>query len=78
MYFQFAYFCSAAPFDIIFGVVRYIIKHLFYETAWSILFWNNANDVTSLVKAHREYSPVARILHTKFDYACDVIFMVSK
>ena len=25
------------------------------------------NDVTSLVKVHREYSPAARILHTKFD-----------
>ena len=50
-----------------FGVVRYIIKHLFYESAWSILFWNHANDVTSLVKIHREYSPAARILHTKFD-----------
>ena len=49
-----------------FGVVRYIIKHLFYETAWSILFWNHANDVTSLVKVHREYSPAARILHKKF------------
>ena len=31
--FQFAYFCSVATYDIIFGVVRYIIKHLFYETA---------------------------------------------
>ena len=42
------------------------------ETAWSILFWNHANDVKSLVKvhreySHREYSPVGRILHTKFD-----------
>ena len=27
---------------------------------------------------HREFSPAARILHTKFDWACDVIFMVSK
>ena len=50
-----------------FGVVRYIIKHLFYETAWSILFLNHANDVTSLVKVHKEYSPAARILHTKSD-----------
>ena len=61
-----------------FGVVRYIIKHLFYETAWSILSWNHANDVTSQVKVHREYSPEAHILHTKSDQACDVIFMVSK
>ena len=61
-----------------FGVVWYIIKH-FYETAWSILFWNHANDVRSLIKVHREYSPGARILHTKFvsypnlidDYAQD-------
>ena len=51
----------------IFGVVRYIMKYLFYETAWSILFWNHANDVTNLVNVHREYSPAARILHTKFD-----------
>ena len=49
------------------AVVRYIIKHLFYETAWSILFWSHKDDVTSLVKVHREYSPAARILHTKFD-----------
>ena len=25
------------------------------------------NDVTSLVKVHREYPPAACILHTKFD-----------
>ena len=31
--FQFAYFCNVATYDIIFGVVWYIIKHLFYETA---------------------------------------------
>ena len=67
MHFHSAYFCSVATYDIIFGVVQYIIKHLFYETAWSILSWNHANDVTSLVKVHREYSPAAGILHTKFD-----------
>ena len=39
----------------IFRVVMYIIKQLFYETAWSILFQNHANYVTSLVKIHREY-----------------------
>ena len=50
-----------------FAAVRYIIKHLFYETAWSIPFWKHKNDVTSLVKVHREYSPAARILHTKFE-----------
>ena len=34
MHFQFDYFCSVATGDIIqFGVVQYIIKHLFYETA---------------------------------------------
>ena len=32
-HFQFAYFCSVATHDITFGVVRHIIKHLFYETA---------------------------------------------
>ena len=57
MHFQFDYFCSVATYDIIFGVVRYIIKHLFYEIA--------SNDVKSEVKVHREYSPAARILHTK-------------
>ena len=31
-----------------------------------------------VVKIHREYSPAARILHIKFDWARDVIFMVSK
>ena len=36
------------------------------------------SDVTSIVKVHREYSPVARNLDTEFDQACDVIFMVSK
>ena len=78
MHFQFDYFCSFVTYDIIFGVGRYIIKHLFYETAWPILFWNHKNDVTIPVKVQREYSPAARILHTKFDKACDVIFMVSK
>ena len=59
--------------------VWYVIKHfIFHETAWSILFWSHKNDVTNLVKVHKEYSPAARILHTKFDQACDVIFMVSK
>ena len=61
-----------------YGVARYIVKHLFYETAWSILFWNHTNYIISLVKVQREYSPVARILHTKFDKTCDIIFMVSK
>ena len=31
-----------------------------FTTAWSILFWNQKNDVTSLVKVNREYSHVAR------------------
>ena len=30
------------------------------------------------IKIHREYSPAAGILHTEFDQACYVIFMVSK
>ena len=51
----------------IFSVVWYIMKQLFYETAWSVPFWNHNNDVTSLVKVHTEYSPAARVLHTKFD-----------
>ena len=45
---------------------------VYYKTLilWNsliILFWNHTNDVTSLVKVHREYLPAARILHTKFD-----------
>ena len=36
------------------------------ETAWSILFYHKNDDI-SLVKVHREYSPAARIIHTKFD-----------
>ena len=67
MHFQFAYFCSVATYDIFVGVDGYIIELLFYETAWSMLFWNQENDVTSPVKVHREYSPAGRILHTKFD-----------
>ena len=50
--------------------VWYIGKHLFYETAWSILCWSQKNDVTSLVKV--------RILHTKFDHLCNVISKASK
>ena len=33
-----------------FTVVQHVIKRLFYETAWSMLFWSHKNDVTSLVK----------------------------
>ena len=36
------------------AVAWYMIKHLFYETAWSILFWNHKNGVISLVKIHRD------------------------
>ena len=31
-----------------------------------LYYFENKNDVTNLVKIHREYSPAARILHTKF------------
>ena len=68
MHFRFDYLWSVTTYDIIFAdVVRYIIKHLFYETAWSIQFWSHKNDITSLVKIHGEYSPAACIVHTKFD-----------
>ena len=77
MYIHFDYFCSITT-QLFAAVVRYIIKHLFYETAWFILFWSHKNDVTSLVNVHRGHSPAARILHTKFDWACDVIFVTSK
>ena len=64
--FSFDYLCSVTTYDTIFfaAVYRYIIKHLIYETPWSILCWSH---VTCLVKVHREYSPVVRIYHTKFD-----------
>ena len=44
------------------------------------LYYFEAIKVTSqaFIKVHREYSPAARILHTKFDQACDVIFMALK
>ena len=39
MHFQFDYLCSVTTYDIIFAAVaRYIIKHLFNETARSILY----------------------------------------
>ena len=39
MHFQFDYSCSVTTYGIIFAAVaRYIIKHLFCETEWSILF----------------------------------------
>ena len=66
MHFQFDCLCIDTTCDTFFtAVVRYIIKHLFYETAWSILFWGHKNDVTN-------------ILRRKFDWACDGIFMASK
>ena len=68
MHFQLDYLCSVTTYDILLAAVaRYIIKHLFYETSLSILFSSHKNDVISLVKVHSEHSPVARILHTKFD-----------
>ena len=33
-------------------------------------------DVTSIVKFHREFLPLVRILHTKFENACDLISML--
>ena len=42
---------------------------------YCIIYFEHRNDVTSIVKLHREYSPSARILYTKLDYACDVISM---
>ena len=80
MHFQFDYFCSVATYGIIFwcSPVYYKILILWNSLIYGILFWNHKSDVTSLVKVHRECSPAAHILHTKFDWACDVIFMVSK
>ena len=37
MHFQFDYLCSVITYEIFFAAgAQYIIKHLFYETAWSI------------------------------------------
>ena len=43
--------------------------------SYCIIYFERRNDVTSVVKLHREYSPSASILYTKLDYACDVICM---
>ena len=42
---------------------------------YCIIHFEHRNDVISIIKLHREYSPSARILETKLDYACDVISM---
>ena len=42
---------------------------------YCIIYFEHRNDVTSIVKLHREYSPSAHILQTKLDNACDVISM---
>ena len=42
-------------------------QHLFYETAWSILFWNHKNYVTSLVKFCMEKTSRRRIFSVDFD-----------
>ena len=39
---------------------------------------NHKNNITSIVKIHRRYSPAARTLHSIFDQACEVILIVSK
>ena len=79
MHFQFDYMCSVTTYNILFAaVVRYKIKHLFYQTSWSLLFWSHKKEVTSLIRVHREYLPAALILHTKLDLACDVIFIASE
>ena len=54
------------------------IQHLFYETAWSIPFWNHKNDVTRLVKFCMENTSRRRVFSVNFNWACDVIFKVSK
>ena len=39
------------------------------------MYFEHRDDVTIIVKLHREDSPSARILHTKLIYACDTISM---
>ena len=46
--------------------------------SYYIIYFEHRNDVTSIVKLHREYSSSARILQTKLDYTCDVISMFKK
>ena len=43
--------------------------------SYCIIYFEHRNDVTGIVKLHRDYSSLARILQTKLDYACDVISM---
>ena len=42
---------------------------------YCIIYFEHRNDVTGMVKLHREYSHSARILHIQLDHACDVIYM---
>ena len=50
MHFQFDFLCSVTTYDITFATVfQYIVKYLFYGS--------HKNDVTSLIKVHRGYSP---------------------
>ena len=68
MHFKFAYFRTVADIgheDIVIGVVRYIIKHLFYDSQVLSKFTDN-------IRLRLVFS--IQNLTT----ACDVIFMVSK
>ena len=44
---------------------------------YCIIYFDHSNDVTSIVKIHRETRRSGSFLHTKLDYACDVIAMVK-
>ena len=71
MHFQFDYFCSVTTYD------NFLVSSGILENTYSMkqpdLYYFETMQMTSLVKVHREYSPTARILHTQFDQACDVI-----
>ena len=70
--------CSVATYDIIFCCRPVYYKtQLFYETAWSILFWNHKNDVTSLVKFCMENTSRRRVFSVNFDWVCDVTFIIQ-
>ena len=56
MHFQFAYFCA---YDIIFGVVRYTIKHLFYSMKQPGLYYFKTMQMTS--QAWSKFTENARL-----------------
>ena len=55
----------------------FVLKSIAYEDQMCVKIFH-FKSVYIRQPVHTEYSPAARILHTKFDQACDDIFMLSK